>query len=119
MAENRPSGRRLGKIASYLYAAMGILMAIVTLCLNNPEGSFALIQRGTSIELLAFAIVIYFILAAATYLLSTRYENDDALWKTYVAIVIVNIIVVGFNIISIIFSILVAVAAYDIRKELI
>ncbi|WP_407432329.1 hypothetical protein [Methanobrevibacter sp.] len=119
MFENRPQGRNLAKIVSYGYVAMGILLSIVTIGLNSDTGAYALAQRGASIEILIFGVLIYFIFAAAIYLLSIKYENDSTLWKLYIIIAVLNFIIIGFSIILVLFSLLLIIAGADIRKELI
>ena len=81
MFENRQKGRNLAKIVSYGYLIIGALLIIVTFALNNNEGALALAQRGTSIVVLIFGDVMYFIFAGIIYFLSTKYENDEMLWK--------------------------------------
>ena len=119
MIENRPRGRNLAKITSYGYVAIGILLSIVTIALNSDTGIFALAQRGASIDMLVFGVLLYFIFAIAIYLLSVKYDNDNILWKLYIVIAILNFLVIGISIILILFSLLLIVAGNDIRKELI
>ena len=118
MFEYRVKGRNLAKIVSYGYLIIGALLIIVTFALNNNEGALALAQRGTSIMVLIFGDVMYFIFAGIIYFLSTKYENDEMLWKIYIAIAILNFIIIGFSPIILAFSILLVVAGNDIRKEL-
>ena len=118
MIENRPRGRNLAKIISYGYVAMGILLSIVTIALNSDTGLLALAQKGASIDMLVFGVLLDFIFAIAIYLLSVKYENDNILWKLYIVIAILNFIVIGFSIILVLFSFLLIVAGDDIRKEL-
>ena len=118
MFENRPRGRDLAKIISYGYVAVGILLALVTIALNSDMGTLALAQRGIDFSLLIFGTALYFVFAAAIYLLSTKYENDSTLWKIYIVIVVLNFIIIGFNLILILFSLLLLAAGNDIREEL-
>ena len=118
MFEDRRRGRNLAKIVSYGYLIMGALLIIVTFALNNNEGALALAQRGANIMILIFGDVMYFVFAGIIYFLSTKYENDEMLWKIYIVIAILNFIIIGFSPIILAFSILLAVAGYDIRKEL-
>ena len=118
MLENRPIGRKLAKIVSYGYVIIGILLAIVTIALNSDTGIVALAERGVGLEILVFGVVLYFIFAAAIYLLSIKYENDSALWKLYIVIAVLNFIIIGFNLILLLFSFLLIVAGNDIRKRL-
>lgn len=119
MFEDRRKGRSLTKITSYGYVIIGVLLLIVTFALNNDTGIFALAQRGANIYYLAFGSILYIIFAGIIYFLSTKYENDDILWKIYIVMAILNFIVIGFSIIILIFSLLLVVAANDIRQELI
>lgn len=119
MFENRRRGRDLAKITSYAYVIMGVLLILVTIALNSDMGAFALAQRGTTIFELGLGSILYFIFAAIIYFLSTKYENDEILWKAYIAIAILNFIVIGFSIILLVFSLLLVISGDDIRKELI
>ena len=119
MFENRPRGRNLAKIVSYGYVIIGILLAIVTVALNSDTGALALAERGASLDILVLGVLLYFIFAAAIYLLSVKYENDSVLWKLYIVIAVLNFIIIGFSPILVLFSFLLIVAGDDIRKELI
>ena len=119
MFEDRRKGRDLAKITSYAYVIMGILLLIVTISLNSDMGALALTQRGANISDLAFATILYFVFGAIIYFLSTRYENDEVLWKAYIAIAILNFIIIGFSIIILLISLLLGISGNDIRKELI
>lgn len=119
MFEDRRKGRSLAKATSYVYVGMGVLLLISTFALNSDTGIYALAQRGASIYDLAFGSIFYIIFAAIIYFLTTKYENDDALWKIYIVIAILNFIVIGFSIVILIFSLLLIIAANDMRKELI
>ena len=118
MFEDRRKGRDLAKITSYAYIIMGILLLIVTISLNSDMGALALSQRGAAISDLAFGVILYFIFGAIIYFLSTRYDNDEILWKTYIAIAVLNFIIIGFSMIILIFSLLLVISGNDIRKEL-
>ena len=118
MFESRRKGRELAKILSYAYVVMGVLLLIITIALNSDAGIAALAQKGVVITYLVFGVIIYFIFGAIIYLLSTRYGNNDILWKAYVAIAILNFIVIGVSVITIAFSLVLIVSGNDIRKEL-
>ena len=118
MFENRRKGRDLAKITSYGYVIMGVLLIIVTIALNSNAGTLALAQRGVSIFELGLGSILYFIFAAIIYFLSTRYENDENLWKAYIAIAILNFIIIGVSPIILAFSLLLVISGNDIRKEL-
>ena len=118
MFENRSRGRALAKRTSYVYIIFAILLAAVALMLNSEMGALALAQRGADLTTLFFGIILYVIFAAVIYLLSTKYENDEILWKLYIVIAVLNFIVIGFSIILILLSLLLIVAGDDIRKEL-
>lgn len=118
MLENRPRGRNLAKIVSYGYVIVGIILAIVAFALNSNAGLIELANQGLSLELLLSGVLIYFIFAIVIYLLSAKFKNDSLLWKLYILIALLNLIVIGFSIILIIFSLLLIASADDIRKEL-
>jgi hypothetical protein len=119
MFEKRRKGRELAKITSYAYVIMGILLIGVTIALNSDTGTLALAQKGVTILELGLGSILYFIFGAVIYFLSTRYKNDEVLWKAYIAIAILNLIVIGFSIILLVFSLLLVISGNDIRKELI
>lgn len=118
MFENRSRGRALAKRTSYVYIIFAILLTAVALMLNSEMGALALAQRGADLTTLFFGIILYVIFAVVIYLLSTKYENDEILWKLYIVIAVLNFIVIGFSIILIVLSLLLIVAGDDIRKEL-
>ena len=118
MFENRSRGRALAKRTSYVYIIFAVLLTAVALMLNSEMGALALAQKGADLTTLFFGIILYVIFAAVIYLLSTKYENDEMLWKIYIAIAILNFIIIGFSPIILAFSILLVVAGNDIRKEL-
>ena len=119
MFENRRRGRDLAIITSYGYVVMGILLLAVALALNSDMGIAALAQKGVGISDLFFGVLLYFVFAIVIYLLSTKYENDEVLWKLYIVIAILNIVVIGFSIILLVFSVLLIISGNDIREELI
>ena len=118
MFENRSRGRALAKRTSYVYIIIAILLSIVGIMLNSEMGALALAQRGANLDTFFLGIALYIIFAAVIYLLSTKYENDEILWKLYIVIAVLNFIVIGFSIILIVLSLLLIVAGDDIRKEL-
>ena len=118
MFEERRRGRTLAKITSYAYVIAGILLLVVALALNSDTGAALLAQRGASISDLVFGVIFYFIFAAVIYFLSTRYDNDDVVWKAYIVIAVLNFIVIGFSLLLLAFSVLLVVAANDVREEL-
>lgn len=119
MFEDRKKGRELSKIVSYGYIIMGILLIIVTFFLNNETGAIALAERGANIVYLGLGSVLYFIFGAVVYYLSINYDDDDVLWKALIAIAILNFVIIGFSPILLAFSLVLVIAANDIRKELI
>lgn len=118
MFENRPRGRELAKKTSYIYIILAVLAFIIMIAFNSSIGTMALAERGASLLTLAIGTAFYLIFAAAIYLISTRYENDDMTWKLYVVIAVWNFIVIGFSIPILVLSILLVVSANDIRNEL-
>lgn len=118
MFEDRRRGRDLARIVSYGYFIIGIIVLILTFVLNSDAGAVALAQRGASIINLFAGTILYFIIGFVLYYLSTKYENDDMLWKLYIIIVIVTLLFLGFGPILLAFALLLVVSAYDIRKEL-
>lgn len=118
MFEDRRRGRNLAKIISYGYIIVGIIMLILAFMLNNNAGTIALAQRGASIIDLFAGTILYFIIGFILYYLSTKYENDNMLWKLYIAIVIITLLFLGFGPVLLAFALLLVISANDIRKEL-
>lgn len=118
MFEERRRGRELAKVTSYAYVVAGVLLLVVAFALNSDMGAAALAQRGASISDLVFGVIFYFIFAAVIYFLSTKYENDEILWKAYIVIAVLNFIVIGFSILLLVFSLMLVISGNDIREEL-
>lgn len=119
MFENRPRGRDLAKKTSYIYIILAVLAFIIMIAFNSSTGAMALAERGASILTLVIGLAFYLIFAAAIYLISTKYDNDDMAWKLYIVIAVLNFVVIGFSILILVLSILLVVSAKDIRNELI
>ena len=119
MLENRPRGRALAKRTSYIYIILAVLAFIIMFAFNSSTSAMVLAERGASILTLVIGAIFYLIFAAAIYLISTRYDNDEMTWKLYVVIAVLNFIVIGFSFLILLLSVLLVVSANDIRNELI
>ncbi|WP_407415019.1 hypothetical protein [Methanobrevibacter sp.] len=103
MFENRTKGAQLVKRISYFYLLVAVLVIVATAIFGIS---------GFSLN-----IIFYIIMSAVLYLLSTRFQENKNTW-IFVVICAIITIIWTLSLIGLVLTILLIVAANDMRKEL-
>ena len=103
MFENRTKGAQLVKRISYFYLLIAVLVIVATAIFG--------------VSAFSLNIIFYIIMSVVLYLLSTRFQENKNTWIFIVICAIITIIWT-LSLIGLVLTILLIVAANDMKKEL-